>query len=527
MSFSKRQGNDVVCYTKPLDSLKSWNDRFFWVDAFACPASFSWNTSKSMSKDPFPKSSQYNAEHYATLVAYLAPFHKYPEPFLCLIGISRNYTLDEDTYLQFLCDKNEGGNGFALLYLNCRSYKGEDLCRNLIYIYLCDLNVIPSLENKKYFVTFIDDASRSLIKRFRTDRRDEYMDTLYFQSVGVIHELTAMTELKVMGKPNLNYLRVWGCKEVVRLPNPKLKTLGERGIECIFVGYVEHSKAFRFYVIEPNDSVSINSIIESKDAIFDKNRFSSVPRPSLRIPSGTEDIGGSVVPEEVTEEEQGMRFATSWLQMDLQKKTEVARISTIRLLIAMASIHNLIIHQMDVKTTFLNGDLEEEVYMNQPQGFIMPGNEKKVNPTKKFLSSKFSMKDMGGGGDVILRIRIKHGMLEGYIDASWISNTKENSSASGWVFLLGGGAISWASKKQTCITGSTMESEFVALVAAGKEAEWYNTIRELITNEVISIEFVRSQQNLADHLMKGLARDLVIKSLNARTPNSLLRKLGS
>ncbi|GJU40371.1 hypothetical protein Tco_1193328 [Tanacetum coccineum] len=107
MSFSKRQGNDVVCYTKPLDSLKSWNDRFFWVDAFACPASFPWNTSKSVSKDPFPKSSQYNAEHYATLVAYPAPFHKYPEPFLCLVGISRNYTLDEDTYPQFLHENSE------------------------------------------------------------------------------------------------------------------------------------------------------------------------------------------------------------------------------------------------------------------------------------------------------------------------------------------------------------------------------------------------------------------------------------
>ncbi|GJY64754.1 hypothetical protein Tco_0466214 [Tanacetum coccineum] len=93
--------------TKPLDSLKSWNDRFFWVDAFACLASFPWNTSKSASKDPFPKSSQYNVEHYATLVAYPAPFHKYPEPFLCLIGISRNYTLDEDTYPQFLRDNNE------------------------------------------------------------------------------------------------------------------------------------------------------------------------------------------------------------------------------------------------------------------------------------------------------------------------------------------------------------------------------------------------------------------------------------
>ncbi|GKA94237.1 hypothetical protein Tco_0816223 [Tanacetum coccineum] len=57
MSFSKRPGNDAVCYTKPLDSLKNWNDRFFWVDSFACPASFPWSTSKGMPKDAFPKSS--------------------------------------------------------------------------------------------------------------------------------------------------------------------------------------------------------------------------------------------------------------------------------------------------------------------------------------------------------------------------------------------------------------------------------------------------------------------------------------
>ncbi|GJU82580.1 zinc finger, CCHC-type containing protein [Tanacetum coccineum] len=89
---------------------------------------------------------------------------------------------------------------------------------------------------------------------------------------------------------------------VARLPDLKLKTLGEKGIECIFVGYAEHSKVFRFHVIKPNDSVSINSIIESRDAIFDENRLSSIPRQSLRIPNGTEDIGGSTVPEEVIEE---------------------------------------------------------------------------------------------------------------------------------------------------------------------------------------------------------------------------------
>ena len=46
----------------------------------------------------------------------------------------------------------------------------------------------------------------------------------------------------------------------------------------------------------------------------------------------------------------------------------VARITTIRLLIALASIHNLFIHQMDVKTAFLDGELDEEVYMKPLEG---------------------------------------------------------------------------------------------------------------------------------------------------------------
>ena len=48
------------------------------------------------------------------------------------------------------------------------------------------------------------------------------------------------------------------------------------------------------------------------------------------------------------------------------------------MLIAIAALHNLEIHQMDVKTTFLNGDLNEEIYMDQPEGFISFGQEKKV-----------------------------------------------------------------------------------------------------------------------------------------------------
>ena len=63
----------------------------------------------------------------------------------------------------------------------------------------------------------------------------------------------------------------------------------------------------------------------------------------------------------------------------------VTMISSIRILIALASIHRLFIHQMDVKTTFLNGDLEEEIYMLQPKGCITHGKENKVCKLNKSL----------------------------------------------------------------------------------------------------------------------------------------------
>ena len=48
----------------------------------------------------------------------------------------------------------------------------------------------------------------------------------------------------------------------------------------------------------------------------------------------------------------------------------------------------------------------------------------------------------------------------------------DNKSTSGWIFTLSGGVISWASKKQTCVSHSTMESEFIALSTVDKEAKW-------------------------------------------------------
>ncbi|GKB06451.1 zinc finger, CCHC-type containing protein, partial [Tanacetum coccineum] len=104
----------------------------------------------------------------------------------------------------------------------------------------------------------------------------------------------------------------------------------------------------------------------------------------------------------------------------------VTHISTIRLLIAMASIHNLIIHQMDANTSFLNGEVDEEApkqwnqkfdevvlssgyLLNQADKYVYSKFDEtvQVDLTKEFLSSRFSMKDIGEA-DVILGIRIKH-----------------------------------------------------------------------------------------------------------------------
>ncbi|KAL2252268.1 UNVERIFIED_CONTAM: Retrovirus-related Pol polyprotein from transposon TNT 1-94, partial [Sesamum indicum] len=84
----------------------------------------------------------------------------------------------------------------------------------------------------------------------------------------------------------------------------------------------------------------------------------------------------------------------------------VARLTTIRVLIAIASVYNLPIHQMDVKTAFLYGELEEEIYMEQPEGFVAHGSCLDIIiETKSFLKNKFEMKDMGEA-NVILGIKL-------------------------------------------------------------------------------------------------------------------------
>ncbi|GJY52476.1 zinc finger, CCHC-type containing protein, partial [Tanacetum coccineum] len=175
--------------------------------------------------------------------------------------------------------------------------------------------------------------------------------------------------------------------EVVRLPNLELKSLGERGIECIFVGYAEHSNAFSNEV--PKVCFLKKAINDEMDFIMGNNTWvlADVPpgckwifKRKLNVDQTIEKFKARIVI-------QGFRQKSGIDYFDTY--TPVVHISTIRLLIALASIHSLIIHQMDVKTAFLDGKLDEVVNMNQHQGFIMHGNKDKVC---KLIKSLYRLK---------------------------------------------------------------------------------------------------------------------------------------
>ncbi|GJU35243.1 zinc finger, CCHC-type containing protein [Tanacetum coccineum] len=337
---------------------------------------------------------------------------------------------------------------------------------------------------------------------------------------------------------------------------------GERGIECIFVGYANHSKAFRFFVIEPNESISINSIIESKDDIFDENRFSSslvqvsVFLNELKtlvvqwmLPSGKKQLMMRWIPSWASTlskfDESGkgviiylyvddmLIFGTDQDQVDLKKEFLLSRFSMKDMGEADVILGIRITHESNRITIFQSYYIEKVLKkfnyfdctpMSTPMDTskkLIPNNGQAVSQLEYFrvigclmYAMTYTQPDIAFAVGKLRRLTYTGypSVLEGYTAASWISNSEDNSSTSGWVFLLGGGVISWASKKQTCITGSTMESEFVALVVGGKEVECvatlakaysqmyngksrhlsvrHNMIREIITNMVISIKFV-------------------------------------
>ncbi|GKD53969.1 hypothetical protein Tco_1287356 [Tanacetum coccineum] len=114
MSFSKCPGKKTPqCYTKPLDSLKNWNNRFFWIDEIVFPTVVDWRTSAP--RDEMPAEGTYNAKNVAVLNTHRSPIQKQPEELLCLVGLSRRHYLGDDLYTTFLYDENREMDLFSLI----------------------------------------------------------------------------------------------------------------------------------------------------------------------------------------------------------------------------------------------------------------------------------------------------------------------------------------------------------------------------------------------------------------------------
>ncbi|GKA02911.1 zinc finger, CCHC-type containing protein [Tanacetum coccineum] len=248
-------------------------------------------------------------------------------------------------------------------------------------IWFCYVSLLhikdEALDKLKVFKTEVKLHQRSLIKRFRTDKGGEYMDTLYYHSIDVIHEMTAPVLHNKMA-----------TEDVVQQPKPKLRkskknrTLKDFGPEFqlyLIEGTRDEVSDQQSYCFNVEDDPKTfdeamksrdvalweEAINDKMDSIIGNNTWLLVNLPPGCKPLGCKWIFKRKLKVDGTIEKFEARLVIHGFKQKsgidyFDTYSPVARISTIRLLIAMASIHNLIIYQMDGKTAFLNGELDEE-----------------------------------------------------------------------------------------------------------------------------------------------------------------------
>eukprot|EP00253_Pinus_taeda_P002177 PITA_02177 len=217
----------------------------------------------------------------------------------------------------------------------------------------------------------------------------------------------------------------------------------------------------------------------------------------------------------------------------------VAKATSIRLLLSIATTFGFEVEQMDVKTTFLHGDLEEEIYMRKPEGFAVKGKkELDSKPVKipipvgvrlyveQCPKTQEEEEDMSYVpyasavsilmyANVCTRPNITHAVgvlrrfmskpgkehwttakrlfryLRGTSDYDRAGDLHQRRSTSWYVFDLFGGAVSWMSKKQSVVALSTTEAENMAATHVSKEAVWLQRLcsSKGLVHEAIRIDY--------------------------------------
>ena len=101
----------------------------------------------------------------------------------------------------------------------------------------------------------------------------------------------------------------------------------------------------------------------------------------------------------------------------------------------------------------------------------------------KYLKRTKDMFLVYGGED---ELRVK-----GYTDASYLTDSDDSRSQSGYVFVMNGGAVSWKSSKKEMVVASTTDAEYIAASEAAKEAVW-------IRNFLMALGVVQGASNPLD-----------------------------
>nr|GEU49713.1 retrovirus-related Pol polyprotein from transposon TNT 1-94 [Tanacetum cinerariifolium] len=230
-------------------------------------------------------------------------------------------------------------------------------------------------------------------------------------------------------------------------------------------------------------------------------------------------------------QEEGINFEESF--------APVARIKVIRIFIANAANKNMTIYEMDVKITFLNGELKEEVYVSQPEGFVDPDHLTHVYRLKKALyglkQAPWVWMDSCDPVDTPMVDRLK-------LDEDPLGIPDTRRSTSGSAQFLGDKLVSWSSKKQKITAISTTEAEYIAMSRCCAQMLWmrsqltdygfvFNKIplycdnRNQVKKGVVELYFVMMDYQLADIFTKALPRErfkfllphLGMKSMSPKT----------
>ncbi|GJU22144.1 retrotransposon protein, putative, ty1-copia subclass [Tanacetum coccineum] len=202
-------------------------------------------------------------------------------------------------------------------------------------------------------------------------------------------------------------------------------------------GYPKETMGYYFYI--PPE----NKIVVARYAEFLENNLISQEARDLNEPTNYK--AALLNPESnkwldaINAKMQSLKDNQVWRLLDLPPNTKtIANIRSIRILIAITVYYDYKIWQMEVKTAFLNGYLDEDIYMVQLKGFI-------INTNDIFLV-------YGGNPKAELRVNC-------YYVARFKTYTDGINSQTGYIFILNGGALDWKNSKQSTTSKSTIEAE--------------------------------------------------------------------